>query len=61
MTCATNARIAGFTFLFYIAVGMTSMYLFDRATSAEGTAATLARIAENATEMRVIIVLELLQ
>lgn len=61
MTRKTNARIAGFTFLFYIAVGMTSMYLFDRATSAQGTAATLARIAEHALDMRVNILLELLQ
>lgn len=61
MTRKTNARIAGITFLFYIAVGMTSMFLFDRATSAQGTVATLARIAEHAFDMRVNILLELLQ
>ncbi len=61
MTRATNARIAGFTFLFYIAVGMTSMYLFDRATSAVGTAATLAHIAEHSSDLRINILLDLLQ
>ena len=38
MTLKTNARLAGFTFLFYIAAGITSMVLFDRATSGEGIA-----------------------
>ena len=42
MTRTTSARIAGFTYLFYIAVGISSMVLFNRATSAEGTAAKLA-------------------
>src|SRR5437762_3158028 len=39
MTRTTNARIAGFTFLFYIAAGVVSMILFGRATGGEGTAA----------------------
>lgn len=30
MTRTTNARIAGFTFLFYIAIGITGMLLFSR-------------------------------
>ena len=33
MTLQTNARIAGFTFLFYIAVAFPSMVLLERATS----------------------------
>jgi hypothetical protein len=33
MTRTTNARIAGFTFLFYIAVAFPSMVLLERATS----------------------------
>ncbi|HVR29208.1 MAG TPA: hypothetical protein VMS86_06695 [Thermoanaerobaculia bacterium] len=40
MTRTTNVRIAGLTFLSYIAVAITGMALFDRATSAEGTAAS---------------------
>ena len=60
MTRTTNARIAGFTFLFYIVVGITSMVLFSRATSAQGAAATLASIAEHASDVRVTIVLTLL-
>ncbi len=41
MTRTTNARLAGFMFLFYIATGVASIVLFNQATSgAEGTAAT---------------------
>jgi hypothetical protein len=36
MTRTANARLAGFTFLFYIAVALPAMILFDRATSARG-------------------------
>ena len=38
MTRSNNARLAGFTFLFYIAVGITQMVL-SSGTGAEGTAA----------------------
>jgi hypothetical protein len=41
MTRTTNARIAGFTFLFYIAAGISSVVLFGRATRGEGVAAKL--------------------
>ena len=61
MTRRTNARLAGFTFLFYIATGLTSMVLFNQATSgAEGTAAKLASIAQHATLVRLTVVLTLL-
>ncbi|SRR6266496_3925856 len=60
MTRRTNARVAGFTFLFYIAVGLTGMVLSNRAASGEGTAAKLAGIAQHAPDVRVAIVLELL-
>lgn len=59
MTRTTNARIAGFTLLFYIAVGITQMVL-GSATSAQGTAARLALIAQHASQVRVNIVLTLL-
>jgi len=61
MTRTTNARIAGFTFLFYIAVGITSLVLFGQSTSGEGIAAKLAGIAQHATNVRVVILLGLLQ
>ncbi len=60
MTRATNARIAGFTFLVYIAVGITSMVLFAGATKGEGFAAQLATIAQHATDVRLTILLNLL-
>ena len=60
MTRKTNARLAGFTFLFYIAVAFPSMVLFGRATSGEGIAAKFASIAQHATDVRVAVVLSLL-
>jgi hypothetical protein len=60
MTRTTNARIAGFTFLFYIAVGILSMVLFNPSAGVEGIAAKLAAIAEHATQVRIGICLNLL-
>jgi len=60
MTRRTNARIAGITFLIYIAVAMTGMILENRAASGEGTAAKLASIAQHASEMRVAVVFAML-
>lgn len=60
MTRTTNARLAGFIFLFYIATGVADMVLFGQATAAEGTAATLASVAQHASLVRVILVLRLL-
>src|SRR5512141_148114 len=60
MTRRTNARIAGVTFLVYIAVTLASMVLFARATGGEGVAAQLAGIAQHATDVRLTIVLGLL-
>ena len=61
MTRTTNARIAGFTFLAYIAAGITSMLLFRRATSGEGVAAKLAGIAAHAPDAGVLVVLGFVQ
>ncbi len=62
MTRTTNARLAGFTLLFYIAVGVTSMVLSARTMAgAEGTAAKLASLVQHATTGRVDILLTLLQ
>ncbi|HEY6110288.1 MAG TPA: DUF4386 family protein, partial [Gemmatimonadales bacterium] len=59
MTRRTNARIAGFTFLFYIAVAFPSMVLFNRATSGAGTAAKLAGLAQHAADVHLAVVLSL--
>jgi Domain of unknown function (DUF4386) len=60
MTRTMNARIAGVTFLVYIAATIASMVLFSGATSGEGVAAQLAGIAQHATDVRLTIVLGLL-
>ena len=60
MTRRTNARVAGFTFFLYIALGLTAMVLSNRATAGEGTAAKLASVARHVPEMRVAVVLDLL-
>jgi len=60
MTRTTNARIAGFTFLFYIAVAYPDMVLVNRATSGEGIAAKLASIAQHTTEMHIAVLLTVL-
>lgn len=56
----TNARIAGFTYLFYIAVALPCMFLMSRATNAEGTLAKLAIVAQHAIDVRLTILLTLL-
>ena len=61
MTRMANARVAGFTVLFYMAAAITREVLIGRATSAEGTAATLARIAVHASDVRVALLLGLLE
>jgi Domain of unknown function (DUF4386) len=61
MTRTTNARIAGFTFLLYIAAGIASLVLFGWATSGEGIEAKLVGIAQNASDVRITVVLDLLQ
>jgi hypothetical protein len=60
MTRRTNARIAGLTFLLYIAVAFPAMVLSARATGSASNAAPLVSVAQHATEMRITIVLELL-
>jgi hypothetical protein len=58
---ATNARIAGITLLAYIAAGLTSMALFGRAAAGEAIPARLASIAQHAPELRIVLVLSLLE
>jgi uncharacterized protein DUF4386 len=60
MTHTTNARIAGFTFLFYIAAGIASMVLFSQATGGQEINTKLASIAQHVLQLRLTIVLGLL-
>ncbi len=60
MTRRTNAKIAGFTFLFYIAAGITSMVLSGDAKSGQGTAAKLANLALHTNEFGFAIILDVL-
>ena len=60
MTRMANARLAGFTYLFYIAVAFPSMVLFARATSGDGMAEKLASMAQHAASVRAAAVLGLL-
>ena len=61
MTRTKNARIAGSTFLVYIAAGIASMVVFGRATSGVGVAAKLAGIAQHPTEVGIVIMLGFVQ
>ncbi|MEQ1707561.1 MAG: DUF4386 domain-containing protein [Terricaulis sp.] len=54
-----SARIAGFTFLFYIAAGIASLLLFGRATAGIDIAAKLATLAHHVVELRFVVLLDL--
>ena len=60
MTSTANARLAGCTFLAYIATGIASMVLFSRAAAGANAAARLASIAQHGTAVRLTAVLTLL-
>ncbi|HEY8132708.1 MAG TPA: DUF4386 domain-containing protein [Thermoanaerobaculia bacterium] len=61
MTRTTNARIAGFTYLFYTAIAICGDLLMHHATSVDGDSAKLARIGEYATDVRITILIRLLE
>ena len=61
MTRTTNARIAGFTFLLYIAAGLLSMVVFGRAAGGTAIAEKLASIAQHSTAVGWVFVLGLIQ
>jgi len=54
-----NARIAGFTFLGYIAAGIAYMVLFRRAAAGEGIAARLEALAAHASDLGILVLLAL--
>lgn len=47
MTRTTNARLAGFTFLFYIGAGIAALVLFRRASAGDGVEERLASLAQH--------------
>ena len=49
------ARLAGFTILFYIAVGLTSVVLYSLATSAEGIVRSVRPLSPYRDELQVIV------
>lgn len=61
MTRTTNARIAGATFLIYIAAGLASLAVLRRASGSGDVAARLATIASNPTEVGFIVLLGFVQ
>lgn len=60
MTRTTNARLAGFMFLFYIVNGIAGMVVAGQARGGQGTAAKLASMVEHAPLMRLASMLTLL-
>jgi hypothetical protein len=56
----TNARVAGLTFLLYIALGIAVMILAGEAIRGDGIAAILASVALHASNLRIALVLSVL-
>jgi len=61
MTRDTNAKIAGFTFLFYAAIGLALEALIHQARGVGSNAESLARIGQYAINVRVSILIVLLE
>jgi Domain of unknown function (DUF4386) len=61
MTRATNARIAGFTYLFYAAIGICSEVLMHQARGVDGDATQIAHIGQYATNVRLTILITVLE
>ena len=56
MTRMTNARIAGISYLLYIAVAYPGMVLNTRATKGDTVAAKLATLSLHASDVRIIVI-----
>jgi hypothetical protein len=61
MTRTTNAKIAGFTYLFYAAIGICIEVLMHQARGGLDGAAMIARIGQYATNVRLSILVALLE
>src|SRR5262249_36414443 len=60
MTRTTVARLAGFTFLFYISASIIGSNLFARTSNGDGIAAKLANIAAHGSQVDLCFILALL-
>ena len=60
MTRNTNARIAGVAYLLYIGVAFPSMVIFGKATAGADVPARLANVARHLSDMRLILLLDLI-
>jgi hypothetical protein len=61
MTQRTNARIAGFAFLLYIAIGITGLVLYAQAVGGGPIAAKLASISQHVLQMRLVLLCGLIE
>jgi hypothetical protein len=61
MTRTTNARIAGFRYLFSAAIGICIELLMHQARGVDGGAAELERIGQHATNVRLFILIVVLE
>src|SRR5262245_49284875 len=61
MSRIAAARIAGFALLFYIAIGITSAIVAGGGMAGEGMAEKLSGIGQHAADMRIVVLLSLLQ
>ncbi len=59
MTRNTSARIAGVAYLLYIAVAFPSMVIFSRVTAGADVRAQLANVARHASDLRFLMLLDL--
>ena len=60
MTRTANARVAGFTFLAYIVVGILAMILHGKAVRGDDVAGQLASISQHGSYLQIALVLDLL-
>ena len=60
MTRNTNARIAGVAYLLYIGVALPSMVIFGKATAGDTVPARLANVARHLSDMRLMLLLDLI-
>lgn len=59
MTRNTNARIAGVAYLLYIAVAFPSMVMFGKVTAGADVPARLANVARHVSDLRLMLILDL--
>ncbi len=60
MTVQTSSRVAGFTFLFYIATGISTMVLFSQATAGGNLPSRLISVSQHTAHLQSVFLLSLL-